>query len=474
MKSLIYVSSIFLISIAGFFAQSELNVNFKIPNKVIAGQSFVMDLEIDKGDIANFSKLQLNLPEGFTAELLEGKTGTFTFYDQKMKLIWIALPEDPIFNVQVKISVDPSKAGSFNFAGKISYVVGSERKEKQLVSPKFSVEPNSTQTIADNSDPQTDNSGTTTSTALTTNNQNQTAEVKCVRTFDANKVAPGQTFMVSIKVNKAGISGLGKIIDNIPVGFTASELKNNGAIFSTKGNQVKFLWMTLPSEDSFEVSYKVKVDDNLDGNKVIDGKMSYLEGDETKTILIDGTSIEITNDSSTDNNTAQNTDAVSNNDISNDNTDSDEQDVTDNTSGGTASNTDNSDNTSDEGPVDNDVAQDTDNTQNNEVDNSNENTTQQNNSAVNYRVQICATRKEVNTNYFVKNHQINEHIYANMHEGWHKYTVGDFGIYTGARNHRETVKSQNKIKGPFVTAYNNGQRITVQEALMITKDKWVQ
>ena len=122
MKSLLYISSIFAISIISLFTQSELSVNFNIPEKITAGESFVLDVEIDKGDIANFSKLQLNLPEGFSAELIDGKTGTFTFYDQKIKLIWIALPEAPKFNIQVKINVDPSKAGQFNFAGKISYL----------------------------------------------------------------------------------------------------------------------------------------------------------------------------------------------------------------------------------------------------------------------------------------------------------------------------------------------------------------
>jgi len=61
-----------------------------------------------------------------------------------------------------------------------------------------------------------------------------------------------------------------------------------------------------------------------------------------------------------------------------------------------------------------------------------------------------------------------------MHQGWHKYTVGEHQIYKGARNHREVIKTQHNIKGPFVTAYNNGVRITVQEALMISKDSWIQ
>jgi len=60
-----------------------------------------------------------------------------------------------------------------------------------------------------------------------------------------------------------------------------------------------------------------------------------------------------------------------------------------------------------------------------------------------------------------------------MHDGWHKFTVGAFDVYGDARNHREDVKGENKITGPFVTAYNTGNRITVQEALMISKQQWV-
>ena len=45
--------------------------------------------------------------------------------------------------------------------------------------------------------------------------------------------------------------------------------------------------------------------------------------------------------------------------------------------------------------------------------------------------------------------------------------------YKKARNKRESLGSY-KFPGPFVTAYNNGDRITVQEALMITKQDWVQ
>ena len=60
-----------------------------------------------------------------------------------------------------------------------------------------------------------------------------------------------------------------------------------------------------------------------------------------------------------------------------------------------------------------------------------------------------------------------------MHEGWHKYTVGDYKKYMDARKQKDIAAKNYKINGTCVTAYNSGTRITVQEVLMITKDEWI-
>jgi len=58
-----------------------------------------------------------------------------------------------------------------------------------------------------------------------------------------------------------------------------------------------------------------------------------------------------------------------------------------------------------------------------------------------------------------------------MAEGFTKYTVGSHSEYKEARDAREDMKNKGVV-APFVTAYNSGKRITVQEALMITSQKW--
>lgn len=543
MKSLLIVSSFLVISIASLFSPSEINVTFDAPSAITSGESFIMDIEIDKGDISDFAKLQLSLPEGFSAELFEGNEGTFTFYDQKIKLIWISLPSEPKLNVKIKIGCDTSLTGDYNFKGKISYVLEGERKNKELVSPTIKVNPKSkteSNNIASNA---IINNHTTSSS---------TTELSCLRSFDATNIRPGETFLVTLKVKKSNVSGVGKIIENIPNGFTAKEIENNGAIFSQKDNQVKFLWMTLPSDNEFTVSYKIMVDENLDGNKVIDGKMSYLDGDITKNALIDGTSIEITNvqqdiqtagseeksedetlvaktekketqksetvekriaSNEKENSTQNESNEINQNSVQTEVEKTTKKVVVDNTiasneekkstqvvnkpeENNTSSKVKNTTTTQENNSVDNTIADnEKNNIPQNETSSSIENTNSiekekitqtesktvsmsatnetASNHKVNYRVQICALRKKTDTNYFTKNHNVKEKIYLNMHEGWHKYTVGNFKEYMSARDHRSTAKSNYKINGSFVTAYNDGSRITVQEALMITKDKWI-
>ena len=68
------------------------------------------------------------------------------------------------------------------------------------------------------------------------------------------------------------------------------------------------------------------------------------------------------------------------------------------------------------------------------------------------------------------------HIYSfaynYYYNTWYKYTIGAFNIYKEARDRRNEIwAEENKIDDAFVTAYNSGERITVQEALMISKQK---
>lgn len=96
------------------------------------------------------------------------------------------------------------------------------------------------------------------------------------------------------------------------------------------------------------------------------------------------------------------------------------------------------------------------------------------NGKVTYRVQVAASHKQLKNqqNFFAKRN-INEKVSVERIDNWYKYTINSFDTYVNARNHRNSIWEQTPIKGAFVVAYNGKQRITVQEALMLTNQKWV-
>jgi hypothetical protein len=91
-----------------------------------------------------------------------------------------------------------------------------------------------------------------------------------------------------------------------------------------------------------------------------------------------------------------------------------------------------------------------------------------------YRVQIAAGKNNLKKGVFEELYSFREGFKLENHKGWFKYTTGYHQVYKSARDDRERIKVKyDKFQGPFVTAYNDGVRISVQEALMVTSQKWV-
>lgn len=93
---------------------------------------------------------------------------------------------------------------------------------------------------------------------------------------------------------------------------------------------------------------------------------------------------------------------------------------------------------------------------------------------VSYRVQIAAGHSEMVTDYFNRMFDFAARVTVEQHEGWLKYTTGAFEHYHGARNERKRLTELHDFRGPFVAAYQDGERITVQHALTLTGCGWTQ
>ena len=468
-----------LFNLAGLFLfraffLTDVMITHETPSTMQAGTEVKVTVTIDKGQLSGFAKLQIDLPEGLSASAIETKGASFTFADGKLKFIWMALPSQPQFKVSYTLSAGANASGSLPVNGKFSYIEDNERKTEEL--------PSTTITISGGAVAQDH------STAPNLSNQNQAPEntVALQPVMDNSNdlssagagapatnativmpiagVAPQQgagditgtrsisaitehEMLVEVTVNKGAIRGFGKLQEVIPVGFTALEKTSSEAIFTAQDRIVKFVWLNLPAANELKVVYKLREVTPSEAEHTVNGEFGYLLNDETQKAIVGSTNF-YTGPKAMESQQMVATipEVVPTPDPNK--TVGSETTTGNNTTNTTAQ-------TQGKGTIANRIpAPET---------------------GVTYKVQISAAHREVGAAYFAERHNYSGDFSIERHEGWIKYVTGRFGEYRSARDQRQAyVSGGNNFPGPFVTAYNNGDRVTVQEALMISNQKWAQ
>jgi hypothetical protein len=463
-KYIIILMNMLALLVVRLFFTPDVMVKMEAPSKVKQGEEVTISITISKGSIAGVGHMKQELPAGFNnATVIEAKGAEFKYLpeDNVIKFTWISLPTDQEFTVSYKLTVDPTMAnGNVALGGKFSYVLDNQKQTFEMPSQTISVgqevlattttvtEPETTATATavpettatTVTEPETTATATavpeTTATATaepetTTTAQTEPAATNTVTPVEAKSAAAvtasrtivgspeaGTEFTVEINVKKDGMKGFARVQETLPAGLTAMSLDNKGGTFSFMDGKVKIIWDNLPADEDIKVSYRVSVGDNAFGDMTISGTFSYVDNNDPQKAEIPATTISVKQKSTW----VANTNTVSTT------------------------------------PPETTTVSTTIPTPDIKV---------------NYKVQICALSKiDRGTSYFESKYAISNKVNMEFHEGWKKYTVGKYNMYKDARDYRETVRSKG-VENPFVTAYNNGKRITVQEALMVSNQQWV-
>lgn len=479
-KHLVLLVNFLIALFMNFLFQTPVQLNLNAPSSVNAGESFEMEITLDKGDLSSFSRYIQELPQGLTATPSVSSNADFTFKDQKVRLIWLRLPEETTVTFKYNVHVDQRLKGDFNLEGQFSFIDNNERKSVNKVSTMINIVPSPDLPLS-----QLVDIGEFENAVIPDLSPIIEGDVMCIRKAP-DFSNPTEGIVINIIVDKGQQEKFAKIEEVIPNGFDAVPLVDQNAIFSVSNNLVKFLWMNLPGDEFFNISYKlIPKSSDASGDFVINGTFSYIEDDD-KTVKIDivqedfkltGTSSteiekifdQLTNKSLPEDLLAQNeTDSeteLGNNEVSNV-----EQVVEDNSNEGTSVKAPSLlGNNSDQNSV----------STNQTVKERKVNTASSIKSdllkpekGVYYRVQLAAGHKPVNIRRYFKKFNLEKNVKKENHDGWYKYSVGSFMLYKEARNYRNYIWRTTIIDDAFVSAYNQGQRITVQEALMIANQRW--
>lgn len=475
-KSLLIGMNILGLIFIGYIQSSELKITQELPTNMQAGEEALITVEINKSDVSGFAKYQLIVSEGLQIEVVESAGASFTFNDQKAKFIWMALPNVKTFTLKYRIIATAEATGLLDVKSRFSYIYQNERKNFILDTQSISIGGATDEAIAEVND----------NTPV-----NMNAEAFAQRIVTSVGINQWETEIV---ISQSNLEGFSKIEETIPQGYTALNLSSNGAVFSLNDLTIKYIWTDIPQTQKVRVKYKLLPVVAMDGNQPeIFGTFSYLRDEETMSMpiidsdmeeLIVEEVVEVPEELELE---TEDTAAVIIEEpepiaeaIPEPEPESiPEPEVITETVAAVAVAPKPTPEPKAEpkpepkaAPVPKEEPVVAQASPQNAVD-GNIVDVPLPEVGVYYRVQIAAGKNNVKQDTFAKMYNFHEVLKLENISGWFKYTTGHHQVYKSARDDRTRITAKyTKFKGPFVTAYNDGERITVQEALMITSQKW--
>ena len=461
------------INIIGFLIYTILNINdvsitHTAPKEIPIGQEVEVNLIINKNDFSGPGRLRLNLTqaEGIIVKENMSDGSSFTFKENEVLFIWYDLPSEKNIVITYTIIAEENISGMKKISGDFSFINENERKQLELPDLIFKVNP---ELIADQT---------------VKENNSTTSSVRSIEKLE-------EDYIITVKTSIDNHKGFARIKEELPTNFTAEAIETAGSVFKNTDGYAKFIWANLPDSNSeIIIIYKISNNKGLDTNFTISGVYSSeklisegynsgIEIPQTKYIPFKEISENLEIDSVTINTNIEDEIKIDTSlELANTNKKNVVEDI--NTS------KDNEKITNEIIPEKvvktNSVTEKTEVKQVNEVNKKEvikeekvlENiiSPKRANNNIDYKVQILAGHRIITNKQVYNQFNYQGEYSLETHNGWIKYTVGTNSEYIKARDSRNELDNFN-FPGPFVTAYNYGERISVQEALILTSQNWV-
>ncbi|MDP1800408.1 MAG: hypothetical protein Q8L81_03600 [Bacteroidota bacterium] len=460
---LVNAFAVFIYSLFG--GDNGITLSGNIPKTITAGQEVPIELKITKGSMSGFAKLQLELPEGLSLKELDNKGANYSYMDGVAKWVWASLPSEGEIIIKATLVAGASASGAKTIGAKYSFVENNAKQVVEMVPIEITVEAGSGTTAAVTTNETPTNTNTTSTTAVETNTQTSSnkepaGNVTVVRTI--TKGASDAEYIINLKVKKGSTRGFARYSDELPTGVVAKAISTDGSSFSVADGKVKFVWVSVLLKDELELSYSMT--STVTVSMMLKGEYSYLEDNQSKKYLLTPEPLALTVNAAV----ATNTETAVTPTVAT---------ITETVAVVTPTETAVTPTVAVVTPTETAVTP-TETlavvtpTETPTNTNTVENVAKQDGN-VNYMVQIGAfTNGNVNASVLEQKFRISESVKSEFSGGFSKFMVGSHSQYKDARDQRESIRNNNGVKGAFVVAYNQSKRITVQEALMISNQKW--
>jgi hypothetical protein len=462
-NSFFHFSRVILFLLLPIIAQAQsVKISPDYPSTIKPGEQFALAVRINKGSATSSARLQLELPAGFDASLVNAKGSDFSFQNNTVKFFWTNLPVAEEFTVSCNLTPTSTLRGKQIITGEFIYGNGDQAEHVLMHACSFNITTGDKTTDANIASPNVERKIITVS--------EEKGEYKVELTFSPN-----------------GVNESAQFTDILPNNFSALIVDAHEASYILENQSVIFTWKRFPSEKSFTISYLVR--SSVAGTKpVINGTLVYGDAVEiaapTMASTYPASKPETTEParvetevrtSSMSSAPAPAITAKQEPDITAEST-SENQTQSQNTSTETQTPASNTPETAmqsqpsmESTPVVNPDDKQSSQTYAMESDKPENaipaNTASPSSSGIIFRVQISATRNSPSrsSKWFGDRIKISSPVEMTMQEGWKKYLIGSFTEYQEAKSLRNITLD--KVNDAFIVAYQNGVRISLSDAI---------
>ena len=450
----ILINSLTLFIFGLFQTDNSVTIKNNIPSNFIVGQEVAVEFRISKGIQSGFAKFQLELPDGISIIKKDEMNSIYSIQNGVAQWIWSEVPEDEELLIKLTLVASELGIGIKTFNSNYSFIEKNEKKVINMLPLEASIQNNLI-----------NNKVSVIKDTLTKAEPNTSIDV--VRLISDGPTANEKT--ITIKIKKGDTKGFAKYSDETDLILNAKAIKTDGSSFSVSDGKIKFVWVDVPTKSELEVSYHIDL--NNKNSNILKGEYSYLEKNQSKKYIVKPDSLVIGKLKDEINLQAvQKTEAAKSIVQENDSNQlTSKKIIEDSKSNLTVEKTST-------------LVTETPNLVKKEANEVKtmpvkaeivKETPQIVDADPNFVVQIGAFKNsKVVATVLIKKYRITDKIVDELHDGFSKFMVGNHNLYKEARKHRDIIKSKHGVKDAFIAAYNVGKRITVQEALMVSKQSW--
>lgn len=264
---------------------SSQDILISSPKEVNAGDDFLVIVSIPSNLMSGIAKLELELPNGFDANVRKAANSEFKYESSIASFRWLNFPGTEEVKISINITTPSNTDGYFILKANAYYLSQNEpvkiNIEPQIFTLINLVESNDEMLVINDK------------TKITFDNF-KSEGVACIRQVPYLK--NGEVF-VNLLVSKGNYNKYGKIQEKIPSGYKVINTNSQNAIFvfNEKQRSIKYMWMNMPDKEKFVVSYKLIPTKDIDESNpfLIFGTFFYADNKITKTVEIKERGIEL-------------------------------------------------------------------------------------------------------------------------------------------------------------------------------------